>query len=479
MANGRLLIRGGTVVTLDPELGDLSPGEILIEDGKIAAVASSVEAGDAEVIDLPGSIVIPGFVDSHRHTWQAPIRNIAGDWTLGHYMAGIHAGLSKYFRPEDTYIGNLLGTLEALNSGITTLLDWSHNLATPEHADAAIEGLKDSGSRAIFAHGGGAPQWQVIPNPVPHPDDARRIRDQYFSSEDQLVTMAMALRGPQFATKEATLVDYQLARDLGTRITVHVGDGEFGKGRPVAWMNEQGLLGDGVTYVHCNQLGDDELRMIADTGGTASVSADIELSMGHGWPATGRLLAVGIRPSLSIDVCTLNGGDMFGAMKATVATERALQNAAADARGEVPERLGLTARDAVYFATVEGARAVGLADKVGTLTPGKEADVVIIRTDDPGMYPVNNPYGSLVYSAHPGVVDTVLVRGQVVKRGGELVGVDTERVQRLAYESRDYLFEQAASDEVIHDAAIGGGWVPEPMAAPDDDEPAEAPAGVQ
>jgi 5-methylthioadenosine/S-adenosylhomocysteine deaminase len=466
MANERLLIRGGTVLTLDPDLGELSPGEVLVEDGKIAAVGQNLEAGDAEVIEVDEhSIVLPGFVDTHRHTWQAPVRNIAADWTLGHYLTGIHAGLSKFFRPDDTYIGNLLGTLEALNSGITTLLDWSHNLATPEHADAAVKGLMDSGSRAVFAHGGGAPQWAPLPNEVPHPDDAKRIKEQYFSSDDQLVTMAMALRGPQFATKETTLLDYKLAREIGSRITVHVGDGEFGKSRPVEWMNSEGLMGDDVTYVHCNMLGDDELKMIGDSGGAASVSADIEMSMGHGWPATGRLIKAGVPVSLSIDVCSLNGGDMFGAMKSTVECQRALDNAAADASGTVIEDLAPSSRDAVAFATIEGARANGMDSKVGTLTPGKEADIAIISTDDPGMFPVNNAYGAVVFNAHPGVVDTVLVAGKVVKRGGELVGIDMDRVKRLAYESRDYLFEQAQRDEALSDAAPGGAWMPEQLRA--------------
>jgi 5-methylthioadenosine/S-adenosylhomocysteine deaminase len=467
MASDRLLIRGGTVLTLDPALGDPSPGEVLIEGGKIAEVGHGIEAGDAEVIEAGSdSIVLPGFVDTHRHTWQAPVRNIAADWTLGHYLTGIHAGLSKFFRPDDTYIGNLLGTLEALNSGITTLLDWSHNLATPEHADAAVKGLMDSGSRAVFAHGGGAPQWAPIPNEVPHPDDAKRVKEQYFSSDDQLVTMAMALRGPQFATRETTLLDYELAREIGSRITVHVGDGEFGKSRPVEWMNEEGLLGEDVTYVHCNMLGDDELKMIGDSGGTASVSADIEMSMGHGWPATGRLLAAGVPVSLSIDVASLNGGDMFAAMKSTVECERALRNAAADKDGTVLETLSPSSRQVLEFATIEGARATGLDDKVGTLTPGKEADVVIVRTDsDPGMYPVNNPYGGVVFNAHPGVVDTVLVGGKFVKRDGELVGQDMDRVKRLAYESRDYLFEQAAKDAALAGAATGGEWIPEQLRA--------------
>jgi cytosine/adenosine deaminase-related metal-dependent hydrolase len=303
----------------------------------------------------------------------------------------------------------------------------------------------------VFAHGGGAPQWQNLPSTTPHPVDARRVRERWFSADGGLVTMAMALRGPQFATKETTLADFRLARELGLRITVHVGDGEWGRTRPVAWMRDQGLLGPDVTYVHCNTLADDELDLIAASGATASVSADIEMSMGHGWPATGRLLAVGVRPSLSIDVCTLNGGDMFGAMKSTLAAQRALNNADAAARGTVVEALVPSCRDVVEFATVAGAAAVGLADRVGTTSPG--------------MFPLNNPYGAIVYSGHPGTVDTVLVRGRVVKRDGRLVGSDLDRVRRLAYASRDRLFERAAADPVIPAARPGGEWFPAPMTA--------------
>jgi cytosine/adenosine deaminase-related metal-dependent hydrolase len=464
MARSRLLIRAGTVLTIDPQLGDLSPGEILVEDGEVAAVGTDLGATDVELIDLPASIALPGFIDTHRHTWQAVIRNIAADWTLGHYMTGIHNGLSKHFRPQDTYAGNLLGTLEALDSGITTLLDWSHNLATPEHADAAVEALVDSGARCVFAHGGGAPQWSSPPSEVPHPDDARRIKSQFFASDDQLVTMALALRGPQFTTKEVTRGDYRLAHELGCRITVHVGDGEWGRTRPIEWLRDEGLLSDLVTYVHCNTLADDELDMIAASGGTASVSADIELSMGHGWPATGRLLAAGIQPSLSIDVCTLNGGDMFGAMKATVAAERALRNAAAADAGTVVDELVPSCRDVVEYATIAGARANGMEARTGSLTPGKRADVIVLSTDSAAMLPVNNPYGSIVYSANPGVVDTVLVDGVVVKRDGRLLA-DLERVRRLAYESRDYLFARGADDPAIPGARVGGDWTPELMRA--------------
>jgi len=460
----RLLIQGGYVFSLDPEVGELARGDVLVEDDRIAAVAARIEAADCEVIDARRCIVAPGFVDTHRHTWQAPWRNIASDWSLFHYLWGMHTGLSKYYRPQDTYAGNLLGTLEALDSGITTLLDWSHNLATPEHADAAVAALRDSGSRAVFAHGGGAAQWGVVPgNTVNHPEDARRIREQYFSSDDGLVTMALAIRGPQFTTEEVALHDWRLANDLDLRITVHVGDGELGKTRPIDWLRRENLLNERTTYVHCCTLGDDELQMIADSGGSASVAADVELQMGHGWPATGRLLAVGVRPSLSIDVCTSTGGHMFGLMRTAIGTQRGLDNAAREAAGGTlvgGERIELTCHDMLEFATIEGARAVGLEKRIGSITPGKQADLILVRTDSLGMSPLNNAAGALVYNAHPGLVDTVLVAGRPVKRHGALLGHDLERVLTLAEETRDHVLAKALQDELIGDISLGGRWIP-------------------
>jgi cytosine/adenosine deaminase-related metal-dependent hydrolase len=465
----RVLIKGGSVLSVDPRIGDFSPGDVLIEDDRIVEVSTSIEAQDCEVIDASRHIVMPGFVDTHRHTWQAPWRNIASDWSLFHYLWGMHTGLSKFYRPEDTYIGNLLGTVEALDSGITTLLDWSHNLATPEHADSAIAGLRDSGARAVFAHGGGNREWGSVPgNTSPHPEDARRVRDEYFSSEDGLVTMALAIRGPQFTTEDVARHDWDLANALDLRVTVHVGDGELGRTRPIEWLQREGLLSDRTTYVHCCTLADDELKLIADSGGTASVAADVELQMGHGWPATGRLLEVGIRPSLSIDVTTSTGGHMFGLMRTALGTQRGLDNSALFAAGGSlanGEPIPLTCRDIIEFATIEGARACGLDAKVGSLTPGKQADVIMVRTDTLGMSPLNSPTGAIVYNAHPGLVDTVLVAGRVVKRDGALTDHDPQRIVEKATQTRDHVLDQARSDDLIGDVALGGTWVPKNPAA--------------
>jgi 5-methylthioadenosine/S-adenosylhomocysteine deaminase len=455
MAVDRKLIRAGYIVTVDPELGDLPRADVLVEDGRISAIGPDLPVTDAEIIDAADRIVIPGFIDTHRHAWQTAVRNIAADWTLSQYITGILIGLGPIYRPQDTYIGGLLGTLEALDSGITTMLDWSHALNTPEHSDAALDALLESRARAVLAHGNQNSIW-LGPGSADW-SDARRLREQRCASDSGLVTMALALRGPDFGSFEAAVEDWTAARELGLRITVHIGVGGFGS-RHVAMLNDQRLLGPDTTYVHCSRLDDDELDMIAATGGTASVACEVEMHMGHGYPPTGRLIAAGVRPSLSVDVCTGIGGDMFAQMRSTLSMQRAMANDDMLNAGETPDRLELTTRDVLEFATIEGARALGVEDRTGSITPGKEADLVLLRTDALNMFPVNNPVASVALAANTANVDTVLVRGRVVKRDSQLVDVDRQRLRRLADESRDYLLDAV-------NAPRDGAWEPAPFVA--------------
>lgn len=455
MAQDSYLLKGGTVLTLAAP-GDCKPDcDVLVTDGKIASIGRDIDASGVETIDVSGRIVMPGFIDTHRHTWQAAVRNIASDWSLLEYMAGLHTGLSSHYRPEDTYIGNYLGALEALDSGITTLLDWSHNLFTPEHADAAIQALRDTGIRAVFAHGGGAQQWGgEFPSPIDHPEDVRRIRAEQLPSDHGLVTMALALRGPQFTTAEINKRDFELARELDLRVSVHVGDGAFGKTKPIHQLQKDGLLWDTTTYIHCNTLPDDELQMIADSGGTASVAPDVEAQMGHGYPATGRLIATGLKPSLSIDTCSSNGGDMFGTMRTAIGMQRASNNSADVEAGVQVQRLELTCDDIVQMATINGARATGLDHVTGSLEIGKAADILVLQGDSLAMTPMNNPFGSLVYAAHPGVVRDVFVDGVRRKRDGKLVDVDFVALKSRAEASRDHVVS------AVPGASADGSWHP-------------------
>lgn len=440
----RVLLRGGHVLSMDPEIGDVYGGDVLVEGDRIVSAGPSIEASEAEVIDASDCIVIPGFVDSHRHTWETVIRGIAPDVSLAGYFDLVLDQLAPAYRPEDVYAGNYLGSLEAVDAGVTTLLDWSHINNTPEHADEAIRGLKDGRLRAVYCYGNPntslAAWWYT--SELKAPDDIRRVREQYFSSDDGLITLAMGTRGPGFCTPEVVKHDWELARDVGAPISVHVGMGPYaGRFSMVSQLNELGLLGPDTTYIHCNYLSDDEFRLIADTGGKVSIAPSVEMVMGHGTPPTAKALAHGLRPSLSIDVVTTVPGDMFTQMRFLFASDRLLAHEAAFAAGNEEEPVLLTSRDVLEFATIDGARVCGLEDRTGSLTPGKRADLVVIRCDQSNTYPIIDPVSTVVHQADTRNVDTVMVDGRILKRGGQLVDADLRRARELAAASLEYLLE--------------------------------------
>lgn len=457
------LISNATILSVDPKVGELQRGDILIKDDKIAEIGVGIDAHADEVIDANGMIAIPGFVDTHRHTWQSLLRSTGADWTLGQYFAGVRGVMGDVYTPDDMYIGNKLGALEALDAGITTLYDWSHNNNTPDHSDAAVKGLKDAGLRAVFGYGNSNQEWFPVSDKRTNFKDVERVRNEHFASDDALVTMAFAARGPQFATIDVTEEDFRKARDLGLRITVHVGDGLWGMNKPLVQLNDRGLLADDTTYVHCTTLHEDDFKLMADTGGLASISPELEMHMGHGFPATLKLMAVGIRPSISIDIVTTIGGDMFGAMRALLVGTRAVVNNTALEANEMVDPLPLMTRDVLEFATLRGAEASGLGDKTGSLTPGKQADIVLINTNSLNMFPINHAPGAVVEAAHVGNIDSVFVAGKAMKRHGKLLGVDLKALREKVDTARDGLFDRAG-------VPTDGSWLPEPYAAPEDSE---------
>ncbi|MGW6792088.1 amidohydrolase family protein [Streptomyces chartreusis] len=437
----RTVLRGGHVLSMDPDIGDLPQGDVLIEDGRIAAVRPDISA-DAEVLDMTGRIVIPGFVDTHRHTWEASIRNVAPDATLDDYFVDILDTFAPLYTPEDVYAANLAGALECLNAGITTLVDWSHINNSPEHPDAAIRGLAESGIRAQYAYGSAntslADYWFESKIAIPG-DDVRRIRGEYFASDDGLLTMALATRGPGFCLNDVVTAEWALARELDIPITVHVAMGRLaGRFGMVKQLNDLGLLGADTTYIHCCYLSEEEWRMVADSGGTVSIAPQVELQMGHGWPPVMTAVEYGLRPSLSIDVVTTVPGDMFTQMRAAFGAERARVNADCwKANMPVPETM-LTARQMLEFATLNGAHVAGVEDRTGSLTPGKRADVVVVDATALNVAPVHDAAAAVALSADVSNVDTVIVDGVIRKRDGRLVA-DVDRARRLVQESRDRL----------------------------------------
>jgi cytosine/adenosine deaminase-related metal-dependent hydrolase len=445
----RLLLRGGYVLSMDEHFGEV-PADVLVEDGLVAAIAPRLEVGDAEVLDVSKHVVMPGFVDTHRHTWQTPFRGVCADWTLDEYFRGIRMTVSPNCSAPDVYAGNYVGALEALDAGVTTVLDFSHCNNSPEHADAALQGLRDAGIRAIFAYG-------YFAAPVAEPAfaehderlaDARRIRERELHNDEGLVTMGIALTECGLLPFEQTIAEARSARELDVPMVLHTGC-SWGllvtEGIPE--LDHHGLLGPDQVHVHCNTLDQRNFHRLAENDCKISSSPETEIQMGMGHPVIRRALTHGMRPSLSCDVMSSNSGDMFSQMRLGLQFERCMCNDAFNAQNRMPDGLDLTVRDALRWATVNGAHAMGLESRIGSLTPGKQADIIVIGGSRLNMTPMCDPVGCLVAQANPSNVDHVLVAGRFVKRDGALVGIDLGAASGLA---------QSASEEVLQRIADRG-----------------------
>jgi len=421
----RKLIKDGHVISMDPKVGT-GAFDILVEDDRIGVVESHLKAQDAEVIDASGCIVIPGLVNAHMHTWQTALRGVASNWTLPQYFRSVHAGLATLFTPDDLYIGTLVGALNQLNCGTTTLGDWCHNNPTPAHTDRAVDGLLESGIRSVFFHGSPKPDpkpGQKHFSEIPHPrSEVERLLKHRLTSRNGLVTLGMAILGPHYSTYDVAVEDFKLARELELVASMHCAGLE--PKTPDGWdrLAAAGLLGPNNNIVHGNNLSDAQLRMMLGLGVTFSLAPETEMSQGHGHPITGRLRNAGYAPSLGVDLESVMSGDMFSVARMALASQRALDNnEARRTNGQLPSTTTVTCDEALGWITIHGARALGLQDRIGSLTPGKQADVVLIRADTLNMRPLHDPVASVVMQAGLANIETVLVAGQVRKRGGQLV----------------------------------------------------------
>jgi cytosine/adenosine deaminase-related metal-dependent hydrolase len=462
MAN-RILIKNAIVLSQDPDIGELPRADILVEGDSIADVRPDISADGAEVVDAAGDIVIPGFVDTHRHTWETSIRTSAPDYTLGAYFGAILDKFAPNYRAEDVHAANLWGALESINAGITTLVDWSHIMNTADHADAAVKGLQESGIRSVFAFGFPntsiqawwfGPDWAGSVERI-NGDEARRIRAQYLGDDRGLITMALATRGTNFCKPEVVRYEWELAKELGINVTVHVAMDRFGYTKmQLRGLKDMGLLYPNTTYIHSSHLLDDEWQMVADSGGNVSLAPQIEMQMGHGWAPAATAAKMGIPIGLSSDVATTASSDQFTQMHAVFASERARRHQVAwddDLDGNTPTPDLITARDVLRWATLDGARVAGVADWSGSITPGKKADLVIIDTKAVNVAPVIDAVGAVVCAADISNVRTVLVDGKVLKRDFRLVA-ELDGPRRAVEASRDYLVGTFGTPEP--------GWLP-------------------
>ncbi len=423
----RILLKGGVVLTLDREVGDFVRADVLIEDGKISAVrpdiATSQEA--TTVIGAENHILIPGFVDTHSHSYQGILRGILANGVLDpDYNRDVQTRLTPAFQPADVYAGVLMTALGLIDMGTTAIVDLSQISHTPEHSDACIGALRDSGIRAVYAYARGLGPATL------YPQDISRLQRTYFGTKDQLLTLALGVGLDAKA--------FAIAREAGVPAVLHIRNDSAG----LLALGRAGLLRPGDEYIHCTNLSDDAWRLIKDTGGRVSLCPQIEMSMGHGRPAVQEALDHGLRPSLSSDHGVTIAPDFFTVMRSVFMFQR--MQVFARARGGAQNLPALlTCREVLEFATIEGARCANLDSKIGTLAPGKDADIVMLRTDRLSLWPLNNAPGTVVNLMSPGNVDTVFIAGKVRKWRGNLVGIDVPRLMRTAAEARDAVMRRA------------------------------------
>jgi len=425
-ARGELLIRGATVLTMDPAVPDLAAGDVHVRDGTIVAVAPRIEAPAAQVIDGAGMIAIPGFIDTHFHLWNALFRIFirADVPALGYFP--VTARLGPLMAPEDSYRSVRLGAAEALAAGVTTVHNWAHNTRSPEHADAELSGMREMGIRGRFAYG----------TPVGMADDApmdlaglARVKKDWMPDPEGLLTLgicsrnlgALTIGGSAAAASRGVLTVEQIKRDwdgaraLGLPITMHTSGAS-----PVTELERAGLLGPDVQLVHPLLNTPEEVLILKARGVSYSTSPQLEArrAAALGEIQLGELLAGGVKVSLSTDHMASISCDPFASMRILFALHA----------HRIGTKVPLTLKRLLQLATIDGAVDLGIAERTGSLTPGKRADLALVRTTDVNTAPAGDPYEAIVSFAMPPNVDTVIVDGRVLRRGGKFTACDHGRI---------------------------------------------------
>jgi cytosine/adenosine deaminase-related metal-dependent hydrolase len=466
----RYVIRGGAVMSMDPAVGDFTRADVLVDGKKILAVGPDLHAGGATVIDASGRIVMPGFIDTHHHQFETALRSFLADGLLINDGSGSPSANPTYFeyillkfapvyRPQDVYINELFGGLSQLDDGVTTVHDVSQIHHSPQHSDAAIRALMDTGRRAAFGFFESAGNVFIGTNPDnKYPSDAYRIKRQWFSSSDQLVHMIMG--GEVYLGKPTYSQAWKIGRELNLQIAAHILS-PFGI-RPLLDELAQGhggvngdiALGPDNLFIHMTGMSDLGWQGVKDAGAQVSLAVPIEMNMRHGMPPILKMQKLGMEPSLSVDVeCTLTA-DFFTQMRSMMNMQRMAVNQMVLEQGDFspPNQYPtpnagtpslLTTRDVLRYATMNGAKHLRLDNKVGSLTPGKEADIIILDATSLNVAPLNHVPGAVVSLMDRTNVETVIVAGKVRKWKGQLLNVDLPRLRRQLEDSRDYVFNKA------------------------------------
>lgn len=442
-----ILLKNGTVLSLEQD-GAPMRADVLIKGDTIAAIAPNLVVDeDVELIEADNMIVMPGFVNAHIHTWQTGLRGLATDWTGTNYFRAMHAGLANFFTPDDIRIANLVGALNQINNGVTTMVDWHHNNPTPDHTDAAIDGLEEAGIRAVFLHGSakpdpkpGQPHFSKVPMSR---SEVARIRTGRLSKDDALVTMGMAILGPQMSVETVTLQDLRLAKEFDLVTSLHHSMSKMMSPEGYVAAAAQGLIDARLNVVHGNELTDRDLGVLIDNGASFTVTAEIEMQICYGDLLSGRLQAKGVPFSIGTDIESAYAPDMLACTRFSLQAERHLTSLRMKAEtGERPHPIPLTVREALGWATMEGARAMRLDQRTGSLRIGKQADIILIRQDDLNLSGAFDPFNAVVGFAHPGNVDTVIVAGRIHKSKGRMLRSDIRKLQEELAGSGGRIFEE-------------------------------------
>lgn len=426
--NPRTLFKGGTVITMDAAVPNLATGDVLVENDRIVAIGANIQADGAEIIDASASIVMPGLVDAHHHMWLGVMRRLMPDVDdLFAYIGVVAETLGTHYRPHDMHVSTSLTAAASLDAGITTVIDACHSSRGPEHTDAALDALKGSGIRALHLAGAAMDKKASSAH---LPGDLERLA-RNWNSTGGLVQVGLF---GQF-----NLDWWKVARDLDMRIlTEFIGD----LAKLPTDVTENGLLGPHNIFNHCTRLPEDTWRRFADAGVNVTVNPRSDALFGFDDDRFAYQQAIdhGLTPALGIDLDTAFGSDLFGEMHALFGQQRSAMRYRRF-RGETNVPAPISVEAVLEAATINGARAAGLEAAIGTLTPGKQADIIMVRTDDVAVFPLTNAIGTIVQAVERSDVDTVMVAGKIRKRAGKLIDVDLARLASEATASRDYLLE--------------------------------------
>ena len=420
-ARGEVIIRNATILTMDSALGDLARADIHVREGEIVAVGGSLPRGNAEVIDASRCVVLPGFIDTHWHLWNGLFRGLVSYYKpeLGYFP--MKALLGKLYTPDDVHWAVQRGLTEAIHAGMTTVHNWAHNIPSPAHADANIVSHIATGVRGRFSYGWA--EGQPEDKPLDLADLARVKKEWFGAGHNHLLDLGICVRGPETPRPEirraAYRREFETARQLGVPITMHAAQMRAAKTKAIKLLAEDNLLGPDLQLVHCIHATTEDRGRMAESGTHLSISPLIEMQVGMGFPQTGEMLEAGVLVSLSTDTVAVTGANMFALMKATLDVERGRT-----------ESTALSPRRVLEMATIDGAKDLGIADRVGSLVPGKRADLIVVRFDrvNVSTLPAADWISLLIHHAQPSNVDLVMVDGRILKRNGKLTALDEERV---------------------------------------------------